>query len=469
MLTGLLAKKDALAAEIAGAQAEHDSILERHETDGASPSDTELARMDELQTLVKQRKGHLKHVELAIDGHQESEQRKKEISREDAGSSKPDKADGGGDKPKPKNGGNVIVRKEDYSNLTYNGQNGNHWFRDKVMVAMKDPDSGLAVERMDAHMNEIERQTTTTLLKSTVPPLYLPEMVKEKRTKGRAFANFTGSMAMPPEGMNIIIPKEAQTATAGTQATENTEVSNRHVTVDDETIPVVTKAGHTELSIQSRERGYGGVVDSLVYGSLTRAVDQQIGDFILNDATSGLRAAIAAADAALRITYTEANPTFAKFFKAVSDAKAAIVTRNISTPNAVVMHPRRWEWLWSQLDGDDRPLVTGFQGAAVNPVSMAMGEARAMGLKGYLNGPDLAVIADHNMPTNVNTNQDPVILVDTMDTEFFEGPLQSIDLDQVDMKNLTVGFVAYCYVAYSAKLYGDCAAEITGTGLKAPA
>ena len=57
------------------------------------------------------------------------------------------------------------------------------------------------------------------------------------------------------------------------------------------------------------------------------------------------------------VTWTLASPTAVEFQRRVADAVSRMSTSLLSSPNAIVMHRRRWAWLLTQNDTTDRPLI----------------------------------------------------------------------------------------------------------------
>jgi hypothetical protein len=254
------------------------------------------------------------------------------------------------------------------------------------------------------------------------------------------------------------------------------------------TIPVATIGGQQDVSRQALERGTPGI-DQIVYMDLaaqyhaeldrqvangTGASGQMLG--ILNTASITAMSAFGAA-----ITAQSLNTKIAGAIAGVAGAGVGV------TPKLLVMHPRRWGYLTSLSDTSGRPLVTPNAGAGANVLA-------ANNVAGGYSGGDepmdyrvaipvgsmqgLPVITDANLPTNVGTNlEDVVLCVDNDQTLLWEdgdGMPRQLRFEQTLGQNLTVKLIAYGYAAFTAGRYPQATAKVggvdasAGNGLIAP-
>ena len=135
----------------------------------------------------------------------------------------------------------------------------------------------------------------------------------------------------------------------------------------------------------------------------------------------------------------------------------------------VVMHPRRWRWLSSQMTStavhQRRPgagaVRCGHRGRRLRP-----------GIRGYL--PDgTAVVTDANIATNLGagTNEDEVYAVASAELHLWEDPSAPmfIRAEQTSSaKSLGIDLVLYSYFAYYLNRYTGGHAKIASTGLVTP-
>ena len=115
--------------------------------------------------------------------------------------------------------------------------------------------------------------------------------------------------------------------------------------------------------------------------------------------------------------------TVAGFYSAIANAIQQIYATRFAAPNVIVMHPRRWAWLISQLDSNSRPLVVP---SAQGPTN-AVGTFGGLGLQqvvGTIQG--LSVVTDPSIPTNggTGTNEDRVFVLKTDDVVLYESGIK---------------------------------------------
>jgi hypothetical protein len=151
------------------------------------------------------------------------------------------------------------------------------------------------------------------------------------------------------------------------------------------------------------------------------------------------------------------------------------------------MHPRRWGYLTSLSDTAGRPLRRPERGAGQNVLAANSAPAAYSGGDdpadyrqatpvGSMQG--LPVVTDGNMPTNIGTNLEDVIIVLDEDIvllwEQGDGHARQLRFEQTLGQNLTVKLVIYGYAAFTAGRYPQAVAKIggldtvAGQGLVAP-
>lgn len=323
---------------------------------------------------------------------------------------------------------------------------------------------------VEVHNERTERAVATGGFAGLVVPQYLVEWAAPKLRAGRGIANVVNRLPLPAEGMNIVIPRGTTGASVDVQATENSAVSNTDEAWVDLTIPVRTVSGQQDVSRQSLERAQGN--DQLIYMDLARAYGARLGTQVINGSGSAGQvkgilntAGIGAA------TAFGAVPDHAIFNRKIAGANAAVYGAGEGiAPDVLVMHPRRWGWLSGLTDSQGRTFVTANTVPSFNAgaVGQAVGEAYAdagVHFAGtHVSG--LPVLLDNNVPTNVGTNVEDVILsVDSDELLLWEdgdGMPRQLSFEQTTGGSLTTKLVVYGYVAFTAERYPEASAKVGG-------
>jgi hypothetical protein len=124
------------------------------------------------------------------------------------------------------------------------------------------------------------------------------------------------------------------------------------------------------------------------------------------------------------------------------------------------MHPRRWGWFLSLLDGQQRPL---FLPAANGPMNVAgvLSDVASQQVVGQMHG--LPVVTDPNIATTSGGGTEDIIYVlRASDIVLWESGIRARVLPEVKAQNLTVLLQIYNYLAFSAARYPASIVEITG-------
>jgi HK97 family phage major capsid protein len=277
--------------------------------------------------------------------------------------------------------------------------------------------------------------------------------------------------------MSFIIPRGTTGASAAVQATENSAVSSTDEVWGNLTVPVATVAGQQDVSRQSLERGTPGI-DEIIYsdiaGAYGVAVDQQV---ISGTGSSGQVLGILATSGVNQATAFGAAATAQTFYSKFAGQINAIQTTRFMSPTISFMHPRRWNWLLTQFDSQNRPLVVP-QNVAMNPLGTLAGLADPPATMANGNLITLPIVTDASIPTAVGTGpEDQVILArreDLLLWEVGDGMPRRLQFEQTLGANLTVKLVGYNYIAFSAGRYPTAVgivggnATTSGWGLAAP-
>ena len=352
---------------------------------------------------------------------------------------------------------------------------------DAMAARQGDP---LAAERIASHQREMSnaglisaRSTNTGSYVGLVVPQYLTrEAALVARAAGPVASaiNAKGGRELPTQGMSLIIPRETTGSAVASQATENSAVQLTDSVWSNVTAPVVTIAGQAVVSRQAIDRGIPGL-DALIYADLAGAwiseLDRQI---LVGTGTGNTALGMTATGSIYQASAFSAAATTTTFWSKLAGAVNSIEAagNNVGPADLIICHPRRFNWLMSQVDGQGRPLVTPVNngGGLVNGLGVMSAPGTYSGIsdagigtgpavesfqiKGYLFG--LPVVTDANIPTNLGTGslEDVVAVVSTrhhlLFTEGKELAPRVLSFEQTAGASLSTTIVAYGYAAYTA-------------------
>jgi HK97 family phage major capsid protein len=339
-------------------------------------------------------------------------------------------------------------------------------------------------ERLQKHETEAraagrfsKRAAATPAFAGIIPPQYLVDQYALIARAGRPTANIVQHFDLPSEGMSLIIPRGTTGATTSVQASENTALTTQDEVWSNVTVPIVTVGGYNDISRQAIERAAG--VDQIVFADLLGAyavnVNQQV---ISGTGAAGQALGILNTAGINQASAFGAAATVATFYTKLAGAINAVETSRYFGPNVIVMHPRRWNWLLTQLDSSNRPLVVPNTNGPMNGIGVAESEVgedvRSSAPVGWLFG--IPVVVDASIPTAVGTGpEDQVIAARREDLMLWEDPSAPFTLrfEQPVGQQLTYRLVAYGYIAFTAGRYPSAVGVVGGNsaagfGLVAP-
>lgn len=352
-----------------------------------------------------------------------------------------------------------------------------------------------AMQRLQRHADEVrvEGEAANTRAVSTgsfgglIVPQYLVDLAASILRTGRVVANTVAGLPLPEQGMSLIIPRGVTGAAVASQAIENSALINTDEDWNNLTVPVCTIGGQQDVSRQSLERGMAGI-DQLVYSDLSRAyhaeVDRQV---VAGSGASGQMLGMLNTAGIAQATAFGDVVTAARLNRKMAGAVASIGGQGVGLePQLFAMNHRRWGALTAEVDDTGRPLMGLGAGStnalAVNqtPGQWSAGndpdDPRQARTVGSMQG--LPVVTDANIPTNVGTNVEDVVLAyDPRVSILWEegdGMPRQLRFEQTLAQNLTVKLVVYGYAAFTAARYPKAVARIggadtaAGNGLIAP-
>ena len=339
-----------------------------------------------------------------------------------------------------------------------------------------------AQARLQQHMVEVRaegelssRAVSTGGAAGLVIPQYLVDLAAPVVRSGRPVANAVTHLPLPDQGMALVIPRGTTGATAASQATENSSVSNTdEVWSAALQPPVVTVSGQQDLSRQLLERGAPGT-DLIVYTDLAGAYFEEIDRQVVNGSgASNQMLGILQTAGTNQATAFVAAATAQTFWTKWAGAKAAVATNRKRPVTFGFMHPNRWGWLEQLLDSQNRPLVVPNANGPMNGY-------------GVYDNPDygtvvgtlstVPIVTDSNVPVNVGSGPEDVVVAarkeDLLLWEDGDGMPKELRFEQTLGNQLTIKLVVYGYAAFTAGRYPTAVSKIGGNsgagfGLIAP-
>ena len=368
--------------------------------------------------------------------------------------------------------GGAIVRS---APQTYSERGDHSHIRDMIAAQIRN-DQG-AWERLRRHGSEVlvEKRDITRVDGAGgefVPPLWMVDDYGDFPRAGRMIANLVTQMPLPGGTDSINFPKITTGPQVGIQTADNGAVTETDMATSSATAPVRTIAGQQDLAIQLVEQSpLGGGMDRLIYSQLAADYERALGAQIWNGSGAagqllGYLQMSTGAGAVNTISYTDGTPTVSELYPPLAQAVSQVHTNSFVGATAIVMAPRRWNWMLSALDGNLRPLVV----PTANGAYMAQGvqtASDAFGPVGTMLG--LPVYLDAAAPLLLGAGTEDAILVARFsDSILLEGSINTRVLPDVGSGTLTVRFQMYRYAAFTGNRRPQSISKITGTGLIAP-
>lgn len=320
------------------------------------------------------------------------------------------------------------------------------------------------VEREAKVAGQMQRATTTSAYTGWVVPQYLVDMNAEAAVAGRAFADICNGHELPEQGMTVYLSKVTTGTSVTDQSAQNDAASETDLDDTQISIAVRTASGAQTISRQAIERGLG--VDDLTFRDLLKRYNKNLDSNLINGAATGLT------NVATSVAYTDASPTAAELYPKIQAAASGAEGVFLDTIDGltVVMHPRRWRWLSSQMTST-WPFVSG-PGAPTQAAAASAGVLAESGrVRGFL--PDgTPVVTDANIATNLGagTNEDEIYAVAPEENHLWEDPNAPMLIRaEPSPKNLQIVLVVYGYYAFYHDRYTGGHQKIAGTGLVTPA
>ena len=431
------ASQEAVEAILALAETEGRSDMTAEETEKFDVARAELREIDDKISALQARESDL--VDLATRSEKAAEARKEVLPM------------------------NIRVVSEE---KTYRADSDHDFLSDAI--AAKFGNDSAASDRLARARDEAlaEYRSTTGNFGGLVVPQYLTEQFAATLASGRPFLEAVTKVALPAQGMNMVIPRGATSTGVAAQETQGVAVTNQTFTESDLTVPVRTFAGQQVVSRQSIDRGTG--IGQILLADLYQQYATKVNvSAISGDGTVGGHWGILNTTSVQTASWAGAGSTTGSSLVAsIHNALGKINTSRFAAADLIVMHPRRWAWLCAQSDSSLRPLVAIEGYNSFNAVGA--GAAAGYGYVGSIAG--VKVITDAGIPTNLgaSTDEDRIIVTRSQDVLFMEdgGAPVGLTLNEVAAASLNVTMVTYGYSAFTAGRYPVATCNIQGTGFK---
>lgn len=355
--------------------------------------------------------------------------------------------------------------------LTYERGNGQSFFKD-LMNQGRDPSASLRLSRHQDEMRveqpeKFDLSSTDSAGGYLVAPLYLQNELVTVARPHRAAVDAIGTRALPPNTDSINIPTIDTGTAVELQSSDNSSVQETDATFSTVAADVKTIAGMQDVSRQVVDRGVPST-DQVIFSDLVADYARRFDSWVITSSTSNAKGLLDVSGTNA-VTYTDTTPTVAELYPKLASCFNEIATNIYAPGNLILMHPRRWAWMLSALDGSNRPLIAP---AANNPqnASGTMSSIGAEGAVGSLFG--LPVVLSANIPTNkgTGTNEDRIIVLRREESFIFEdeaGPYLE-RFDDVGSSTLTVRFRIHQYVAQCHARRPKSISILSGSGCSAP-
>lgn len=446
----VLARIAELEAERTALKGKRSALVDAALAEKRGLTDEQKTEFDGHDAELKRVAGELAMAEARIAEIEEDEAREKRSAEHRAATG--ERKVGGAKTEDP-----AVYRKDNQTEVSY--------FRDLWKAQMRG--DFRAAERLSRNA-EIEKRALTTAATDGgefAPPLWLVSEYVALARASRVAIDLFDVQNLPGGISSINLPKVSSGTTVAVQ-TENGAISNTDMVTASVSTDITTVAGSQTVSAQLLEQS-AIPFDRVVLEDLAAAHAVELNrQSHAGNGTTELRG-LTNAVGKVTVSYTDASPTGGEFVKKVASASATLHANRFLPSDTIIMHPRRWSWLTSELDSTGRPLAGVRPAAEMNP--LASGDPNvALGFAGTILG--IPTFVDATIQTNLGagTNEDKVYVLRRNDIKVWESPVRAEAFRETFADTLSVYFRLYNYSAEIPDRYGSSVIEITGTGLVAP-
>lgn len=345
------------------------------------------------------------------------------------------------------------------------------WVQDLLRAQLGMDDTYEARNRLRAHSEQVAQHPAYTEYRDIsrvdgqggygVPPAWLMDQYVDLARPGRAFANLCQRQQLPGGTDSINIPKLLTGTETGIQTADLATVVEQDLTDTFINAPVRTIAGQQGVAIQLLDQS-PIAFDDVVFRDLIADYATKTDLQVLNGNGTGGQV--------LGVNHTPGISTVAVasqdvqgIYSALANAIQTIHTTRFMPPDVIVCHPRRWGFLLSLLDPQDRPLFLPY---ASNPMNAAgiLSAVDSQQIVGQVLG--LPVVTDPNITVTAGSEsgggtEDVMYVMRSSDLLLWESGLKARVLPELRAQTLSVVLQVFGYLAFSAARYPQSVCTIT--------
>lgn len=297
-----------------------------------------------------------------------------------------------------------------------------------------------------------------------IPPAWLMNQYIELARPGRAFANLVQRQPLPGGTDSINIPKILTGTATAIQTADNQPVQQTDLTDTFINASVRTIAGQQPLAIQLIDQS-PIAFDDVVFRDLVADYSAQLDKQCLYG-TGASGQVLGLAMTPNISTITPSSVDIKGIYSALANAIQLVHNTRYLPPEVILMHPRRWGWLLSLLDLNNRPLFVPDANSPYNAAGI-LTDVDSQQVVGRSHG--LPIVTDPNITTTAGTgsNEDVIYVLRASDIILWESGIRARVLPEPKAQNLSVILQCYGYLSFTAGRYPASIVEVTG-GLTPP-
>lgn len=467
-----LDERNAIQARATAANTEVEAIIAKANSERRDINDEETALIAERRDAAKKIEAELEAVVADLDGLNKRQALLEDhVKATDASHAAAARWAGDADTPE-RVGSPARVKSEARMYSPDSERRGQSFFRD--LYNMRHNGDPSAADRLERHAAEARveelagyeaRDVGTSAFGGLTVPQYLTDMVAPLQRAMAPTVAIANRHPLPPDGLTVNISRITTGTGVGAQSAEGDAATETNA--DDTTLAVNvrTYTGMQDVSRQALDRSTG--VDAILTQDLVRAYWTTVNSDVLNGAgTNGTHLGIRSTSSIQSVIYATGTPTAAGLYPKVAELISAIQAGVFMGVTHLIMAPRRWWWLASQVSSS-RPFLH-VPGVSTEQAGNIGGTEYAAMSRDILGVP---VVVDGSIPLTLggSTNEDVIIGVTAPELHFWhsDGPL-FIRTEQALANTLQVRYVLYGYSAFTAGRYPGAHGTITSTGLVTP-
>jgi HK97 family phage major capsid protein len=328
--------------KLSNAETNYTELLSNAESRIASLPDT--ATVEDVSRLEAESKARLDAAEAAVTEARNAVESSERITRARAANSLVP-------------AGELRVREA----RTYNPLNpeGPSYFADLFAAQRLGSQEAVArLQRNNAEVAEARGVRESRAVISTTDfyaPQFLSDSYVTTHRARQVFAGLVQQLVLPASGEVVTIPSYAgPTDSAQPQGGDNQAVQTAAGTTSQLTAPITTYAGYCDVARQWIERGAPGA-DVVIFGDISRDIARKIEVACLNGSGSNQPLGILQEGSVPAVTVSA--QTAVQVLLKVADLAQRIEVAVGEPANFILMHSRRFAWLASLVDSQNRPLI----------------------------------------------------------------------------------------------------------------